>query len=168
MIDYTIRKATEADLERIMYLLDCGREIMRASGNPNQWPVGKPSREQIESDIAAGVSYLVVDGDTAVGTFAFIPGPDPTYAYIEGGEWTDDTLPYYVVHRMASTAEARGIFSTAINYAKEHTASLRIDTHHDNKIMQHNLKKHGFEECGVIYLLDGNPRLAYQWLKVKG
>lgn len=168
MIDYTIRKATEVDLERIMYLLDCGREIMRASGNPNQWPVGKPSREQIERDIAAGVSYLVIDGDIAVGTFAFILGPDPTYAYIEGGEWTDDTLPYYVVHRMASTAEARGIFSTAIGYAKERCESLRIDTHHDNKIMQHNLKKHGFAECGVIYLLDGNPRLAYQWLKVKG
>ena len=27
------------------------------------------------------------------------------------------------------------------------------------------LKKLGFTECGVIYLLDGDPRLAYQKTK---
>jgi len=39
---------------------------------------------------------------------------------------------------------------------------LRIDTHRDNKIMQHNLTKHGFSYCGVIYLASGDERLAYQ------
>lgn len=164
MNDYSIIKAQPGDLDRIMHLLDCGREIMRNSGNPNQWPVGKPSRQQIVDDIKAGVSYLVHDGNEAVATFAFIPGPDVTYAHIEGGGWTDDTLPYHVVHRLASTPQARGIFAAVVNYCKSRTASLRVDTHSDNLIMQHNLSKHGFAYCGIIHLLDGNPRLAYQWL----
>lgn len=165
MSEYRIIKADASRLDRIMEILDCGREIMRRSGNPHQWPVGKPSRETITGDIAAGNSYLVMDGEEAVATFAFIPGPDPTYSYVEGGAWVDDTLPYHVVHRLASTPEAHGIFATVFNYCKAHTQSLRVDTHSDNRIMQHNLAKHGFAHCGTIYLLDGNPRLAYQWLK---
>jgi len=31
-----------------------------------------------------------------------------------------------------------------------------------HKIMQHNLLKHGFSYCGIIYLLSGDERLAYQ------
>ena len=28
--------------------------------------------------------------------------------------------------------------------------------------MQHILQKHGFRYCGIIYLLNGDERLAYQ------
>ena len=30
------------------------------------------------------------------------------------------------------------------------------------KIMQHNILKHSFTYCGIIYLLSGDERLAYQ------
>ena len=30
------------------------------------------------------------------------------------------------------------------------------------KIMQHNILKHGFTYCGIIYFLSGDERLAYQ------
>lgn len=40
--------------------------------------------------------------------------------------------------------------------------SIRIDTHRDNKPMQHLLNKNGFRYCGIIYLEDGDERLAYQ------
>jgi hypothetical protein len=43
-----------------------------------------------------------------------------------------------------------------------HDTNIRIDTHQDNKIMQHNILKHGFSYCGIIYLLSGDERLAYQ------
>ena len=43
-----------------------------------------------------------------------------------------------------------------------HDTNIRIDTHHDNKIMQHNIQKHGFTYCGIIYLLSGDERMAYQ------
>ncbi len=164
MSPYIIIKATACDLDRIMRLLDCGRDIMRSDGNVNQWPVGKPSRETIENDIAQANSYLVMDGDETVATFAFIPGPDPTYAVIEGGLWERDDVPYHVVHRLASTPQSHGVFAAVIGYCKAHSTSLRIDTHRDNHIMQHNLLKHAFTHRGTIYLQDGSPRLAYQWL----
>ena len=30
------------------------------------------------------------------------------------------------------------------------------------EIMQHVIQKHGFTYCGIIYLLSGDERLAYQ------
>ena len=35
----------------------------------------------------------------------------------------------------------------------------------DNVIMQHNIAKHGFSYCGIIYLASGDERLAYQKLR---
>ena len=40
--------------------------------------------------------------------------------------------------------------------------SIRIDTHKDNVIMHHILRKYGFQHCGVIFLANGDPREAYQ------
>ena len=42
-----------------------------------------------------------------------------------------------------------------------------VDTHRDNAIMQHNIKKHGFTYCGIIYLANGDKRLAYQKLNTE-
>lgn len=42
------------------------------------------------------------------------------------------------------------------------TNNIRIDTHWDNKPMQGALAKAGFHYCGIIHLLDGDERLAYQ------
>ena len=41
---------------------------------------------------------------------------------------------------------------------------LRIDTHQDNAPMLYNIRKHGFEYCGVIHVGDGSERLAFQWM----
>ena len=41
-------------------------------------------------------------------------------------------------------------------------SNIRIDTHLDNRIMQHVIKKYGFTYCGIIYLASGDERLAYQ------
>ena len=63
---------------------------------------------------------------------------------------------------MASYPEVHGIFSTVIDYAGAHYSHLRIDTHRDNRIMQHLIRKHGFTYCGIIWLQDGTERLAYE------
>ncbi len=44
-------------------------------------------------------------------------------------------------------------------------SNIRIDTHLDNRIMQHVIKKYGFTYCGIIYLASGDERLAYQLIK---
>jgi hypothetical protein len=102
-----------------------------------------------------------------VGYFAFLPSPEPTYAKIYEGEWIDDVQPYHVVHRIASYPNTHGIFSSIMDFCFSHDTNIRIDTHRDNKIMQHNILKHGFTYCGIIYLLSGDA-LDQRSLATKG
>jgi len=74
----------------------------------------------------------------------------------------DDEKHYHVVHRIASLPDAHGIFSSIMDFCFAHDNNIRIDTHRDNAIMQHNIEKHGFTYCGIIYLANGDERLAYQ------
>lgn len=152
------------DLPSIMAVLEAARGIMRASGNALQWGNGYPSREVIETDISAGEGFVVEGGGRIVGYFAFIPSPEPTYGYIEGGSWLEDTLPYHVVHRIGSLPSAHGVFRAIMDWCFSHERNIRIDTHRDNHIMQHCIESYGFTYCGIIYLESGDPRLAYQRL----
>ena len=90
-----------------------------------------------------------------------------TYAKIYDGEWIDDVQPYHVVHRIASYPDAHGIFSSIMDFCFSHDTNIRIDTHRDNKIMQHNILKQGFTYCGIIYLQSGDA-LDQRSLATKG
>ena len=160
----TVRCAYTEDLTSIMTVLDAAKGIMRASGNTGQWVNGYPSREVVETDISSGYGFVVVDASRIVGYFAYIPSPEPTYSYIEGGAWLEDTLPYHVVHRIGSVPEVHGVFRTIMDWCFEREGNIRIDTYRDNYIMQHCIESYGFTYCGIIYLADGAPRLAYQKL----
>lgn len=151
------------DVPVIMRLIEEARGIMRSCGNVNQWIDGYPSRETIVEDINNGHCYLCVEQGSGevVASFAFIPGPEPTYAEIYEGQWLDDK-PYYVVHRLASSAASHGVFNDVMDYCMAVAGSLRIDTHRDNVIMRHVIEKYGFIYCGIIYLQSGDERLAYQ------
>ena len=96
--------------------------------------------------------------------FAFILGDDPTYAYIEDGQWPN-SKPYGTIHRIGTDGTIHGAVKAARDYALQFTDEVRADTHEDNKPMQHTLAKNGFVRCGVIYLEDGAPRIAYQYSK---
>jgi len=156
-----IRNAVNADIEHIMPIIDAARQIMRQSGNTQQWIRGYPSQEVIAADISNHVGYVVETDDGIVAYFAFMSGPEPTYADIYNGAWLNNE-PYYVIHRLASLPDVYGIFDNVIDWALLHTSTLRIDTHQDNTIMQHLLRKRGFAYCGIIYLASGDPRMAYQ------
>ena len=158
----SIRKAVPDDLERLMEIFDAARKFMVSVGNPNQWVGGYPQRELIATEIESGHCYACVDsGDRIVATFCFIPGPDPTYSYIEDGDWPDER-PYYVIHRLASDGTCRGIARLCIDWCFAGCSCLRADTHADNKVMQRLLESNGFVRCGIIYLKNGSPRIAYQ------
>ena len=157
-----IRRAAVQDITAIMPVLEAAKGIMRASGNKDQWKDGYPTREIILSDIANGHGFVVEDGGIIVAYFAFIPAPEPTYSYIEGGSWLEDTLPYHVIHRIGSTPDSHGVFNAIMDWCREQDPNLRIDTHRDNHIMQHCILSYGFRYCGIIYLANGDERLAYQ------
>lgn len=158
----TITKATPQQVDDIMNVIAAAKQIMRQSGNLHQWADSYPSADVILHDIEVDGGYVVVDDGTIVGYFAFLPSPEPTYAKIYEGSWIEDTLPYHVVHRIASYPDAHGIFKSIMDFCFAHDSNIRIDTHRDNKIMQHVILKHGFTYCGIIYLLSGDERLAYQ------
>ena len=159
-----VREATPADLAEIMKVMDAAKKIMRQSGNMHQWDNGYPSEAVILSDMEKDGGFVVEDDGKLVSYFAFLPSPEPTYARIYEGEWLDDTQPYHVVHRIASYPDAHGIFSSIMDFCFSRDSNIRIDTHRDNIIMQHNIAKHGFTYCGIIYLASGDERLAFQKL----
>ena len=152
----------------IMKVMEAAKGIMRQSGNMHQWGEGYPSESVIFSDMERHGGFVIEDAGRIVGYFAFLPSPEPTYSNIYDGEWLDDTQSYHVIHRIASYPDAHGIFSSMMDFCFSHDANIRIDTHKDNLIMQHNIEKHGFTYCGIIYLANGDERLAYQKLWVKG
>lgn len=161
-MELNIRKAVAGDLDRLLEIFDAARRFMADMGNPDQWIDGYPQRELVADDISAGHCYVCVYGESKiVGTFCFIPGPDPTYSYIEDGAWPGDS-PYYVVHRLASDGSCRGIGDFCLAWCFSNYSCLRVDTHADNKVMQNLLAKNGFVRCGIIYVRNGTPRIAYQ------
>ena len=157
-----IRKATAADLPRMMEIYAHARRFMAETGNPHQWgDNGNPRRELLEQDIQQGVSHVIEADGRICGVFTFIIGEDPTYSYIEQGRWINDR-PYGTIHRIAGDGTVKGILQTCVDYCGKQIDNLRIDTHHDNVVMQKAILKCGFRECGIIYVTDGSPRIAYQ------
>lgn len=161
----TVRPAVVTDIPAIMTVMDAARRIMRSSGNMNQWTGGYPSEEIVKDDIASGYGHVVADEGAIVGYFAWIPSPEPTYNIIYSGRWTEPDGPYHVIHRIASIPDAHGVFGRIIAWCGGRERNIRIDTHRDNRIMQHCIKKAGFKYCGIIYLASGDERLAYQRIK---
>ena len=148
-------------------VFEAAKAIMRADGNHDQWGApGFPGDALLLRDIARGGGFVIsseAEGEvekSIVAYFALLPSPEPTYAHINGAWLTDE--PYGVIHRIASYPEVHGIFSAVIDFAAARYPHLRIDTHRDNRIMQHLIDMAGFIYCGVIWLEDGTDRLAYE------
>ena len=160
-----IRNATIGDLPKIRKIYTAAKSYMDASGNPNQWPVGYPPEEYLRQDIDLSRLYVCEENGSLCGVFMLSMEDDPTYHYIDGA-WVNEE-PYGVIHRIASDGMKKGVFKTVLAFCKtklaEHNiANLRIDTHADNKTMQHLMETYGFGYCGIIYLENGSPRRAYQ------
>ena len=153
-----VRPAVMEDLDRILDIYAEARRFMAENGNPTQWHSGYPRRELLEQDIRLERLFAVVRNDGICGAFVFFIGDDPTYRYIEGS-WMADT-PYGVIHRIAG--QGGGIFADALAFCEAQISHIRIDTHHDNKPMQHVVEKAGFSRRGIIYVEDGSPRIAYE------
>ena len=157
-----IRKAKQDDFDEILRVYEIAREYMRQSGNPDQWGTEKPKKEMLIEDIKKGELFV---GEKDCGgicfVFAFILGEDPTYSYIESGSWLSDA-PYGTIHRIASDGTVKGVVKMAVDYCSKTISNIRIDTHEKNKTMQHAVEKLGFAKCGIIYIDDGSPRIAYQ------
>lgn len=156
----TIRHTTTDDIPTLLALAEAGRATMRKTGNMEQWINGYPSLADFEDDIKREIGYIIEEDGKPVAMFAFMPSPEPTYLKIYQGAWLNDE-PYHVVHRLASLPNVKGIFDTVMEFAEPQTGNIRIDTHRDNVIMRHLMERHGFVYCGIVYMMNGDERVAY-------
>ena len=157
-----IQIASPDDLEFIEGADKHARVFMQANGNATQWPEGYPSRIDAEEDIVRRHCFLVTDEEGPLAVFSFTPGPDETYAKIEGA-WHSGA-DYHVIHRVAAV-RGRGVARVIFEFAAEHADYLRCDTHEDNVPMRRALDSFGFRECGTITVGNGTERIAYDWLR---
>lgn len=161
-----IRNTRIEDLDIVMQIYARARQFMAEHDNPKQWGATNwPPKPLIEDDIHKQDSYVCVDeNDKPIGVFYYKAGykVDPCYDVIVDGKWNDDEN-YGVVHRIASSGEAKGVGAFCINWAFEQCGHLRMDTHGDNYVMQSLLESIGFERKGIIYIVEDNdPRIAFE------
>lgn len=158
-----IRKATLDDLCEILVIYESAVRFMRSTGNRDQWTGGYPGKAVVTDDIENGYLHVCEENGKILAVFYFRMGDDPTYSVITDGEWLN-CEPYGVIHRIAvsDSVRGRGVAKFCFDYAYEYCGNVKIDTHRDNVPMQHSLLKNGFTRCGIIFLENGDERIAFQ------
>lgn len=159
-----IRHAKLCELPLLLDIYDNARLYMRENGNLTQWNNGYPNEDVLSDDISKERLYVCEENAEILGVFCYFEGTDPTYTKIYDGEWID---PQHVgvMHRVAVAVHRKGVASFCYDYCFKKSKNIRIDTHRDNIPMQKSLIKNGFKYCGIIHLLNGDERLAYQKIK---
>jgi RimJ/RimL family protein N-acetyltransferase len=160
----TLRQAKPEELEMCLEILRSGKDFQRQQGFI-QWADNFPDPKVIAEDVEKGNGFLLLKGGIPVSYQYISLDGDPSYPGLEG-TWQKEGC-YGVIHRIAFAPAFRGrglsgqAFETIGAYCKERGAkSLRLDTHPDNKRMQHVLEKNGFSYRGIVMLPVG-LRWAY-------
>jgi len=161
------RKAQKDDIEMILKIFEQAQNSLKQQGI-DQWQNGYPNYDMIQQDIEKGVCHIFENDNGIFATVSFITDLEPSYENIEGGAWKTSGR-YGTVHRLAVLESERGKGFAGAIFAKlelmcrlKSIASIRTDTHRENRPMQRTLQKSGFEYCGVIYLADDSERLAFE------
>lgn len=162
-----LRLANEFDSNDIMEIIKQAQDYLKNNAI-DQWQNGYPNIETIIEDIRNGYTYVLIEGNQVIGTAAIIFDGEVTYNRIYEGNWLTNG-DYAVIHRIAIATNKKGkgcalhILNSVEQMCVDRSVfSIKIDTHEDNRSMQRFLIKNGFTDCGTIYLLDGNKRLAYE------
>lgn len=161
-----LEKAKTQDIPSILEIVEEAKEYFRSQGI-NQWQDGYPNAASIAADIQNGYGFLLREKGDAVAYASISFDGEPTYTVIEEGQWRSEEK-YAVIHRVCvkNRYKGQGVASCFLEKAKElcrekHIHWIRMDTHKENQSMQKFLRKNGFELQGIIYLQNGDPRLAF-------
>lgn len=170
-----LRQATQKDFEQIIAILADGRNQLAEKG-VDQWQGDYPNRDHVKEDIDKGFAYLVVsDDEETVGALSIVAPPEHDYDTMDG-QWLVDTNKYRVIHRVAIHSNHAGhgyasrMFEEVIKYVEQadDIKSLRIDTHEDNKAMQHLIEKNGFQRVGTLHGVYRKNEISYVYELVVG
>lgn len=160
-------KAKKSDIDDIIKIIKGAQEHFKSQGI-DQWQNNYPNAQVIMDDMENNESYVLKHEGNVIGTTYLSFAGEDTYEIIHDGEWLSHE-EYAVIHRMAIDFNLRGtglayIFLKAIEELciDRKINSIKVDTHRENIPMQKLLKKNNFKKCGIIYLKDGNERIAYE------
>lgn len=163
------RKSLECDVDKIMLIIKQAQDYFKEN-NIDQWQNNYPNTETIRNDIRNNESYVLIKDGEIVATTALSFNGDSNYDHIYDGKWLSNDK-FAVIHRIAvdNTYKGLGLSSEIIKMVEKiclekEVHSIKIDTHADNLSMQKLLKKNDFKYCGVIYVSDGTPRVAFEKL----
>ena len=156
-----IRKTELKDLKQIEEIYSAAKQFMRSTGNFKQWDKDYPNITSATADMERGIGYVCEHEGEVVAVFAFAVEEEPTYNEIYHGAWLN-TEKYAYMHRVAVKKQGLGIANFCFQECYKMHPNLKIDTHEDNIPMQRALEKAGFVRCGIIRLVNGEERIAYQ------
>ncbi len=161
------RLSKNNDISCIMEIITQAQKSLKLL-NINQWQDNYPNQDVILNDIANKESYVLEYKNKIVGTAVLSFNEEDSYNNISDGSWITNNT-YGVIHRIAidNTKKGKGFAKKILTEIEaicisNNVHSIKIDTHEDNKAMQSFLLKNNFLYCGVIYLLNGDKRLAYE------
>lgn len=165
-----LRKALVTDLEEILAIIHSARQLLHDNQIP-QWQDGEgPNQQQLEVDISRQQCYVLIDDQQIVGLGVLSPDLEEPYEQLKNGQWQQTQQPYMAIHRVALARAHQGkglallLMNLLITTARlNNCIDIRIDTHPQNKAMQHLIKKAGFTYQGDILLpVVNGERLAFQ------
>lgn len=164
-----LRKTNISDVNSVMKIISQSQDYFKLKGI-DQWQNNYPNENTIIEDINNGYSYVLEKDNKIIATLALSFNGEVTYNKIYQGEWLSNK-EYAVIHRIAvdNDLKGNGISSYLIECVKKialdlNVYSIKVDTHEDNISMQRLLEKNDFKYCGIIYLEDGNKRIAFEKL----
>ena len=159
------RVAEMGDVDTIVQIISEASARLGSAGI-DQWQRGYPNRASVERDVEQGVGRVLCDEEQIVAYGAVIFTGEAAYADLTGGEWLTSGR-YAVVHRLCVASDrvgqgwSRRFLKCAEEWARENSLpSIRIDTHHDNKIMQNLIASLEYTYCGDVII--ESRRLAYE------
>ncbi|MBR5829733.1 MAG: hypothetical protein IKY63_00565 [Tidjanibacter sp.] len=165
MKNLELRVAEKGDVEFALRSVQ-GAQGRLARAGVSQWQNGYPNRERLEEDVRLGIGrVLMADGQRVAYGVVTYDG-ERAYDGLRGGEWLTSGAAYATIHRLCVAEDVvgrgygRAFMECAEREAATRVASLRVDTHPDNLVMQQLISSLGYRYCGVVEY--ESPRLAYE------
>ena len=149
------RRATEENLPDILRIREDARRSL-AAGHVDQWQGREPDEEQFRTEIGLGECFVLLHGGEIGGFFTLSLKPEPRYAEIRDGKWTENQTAAVLRHAAVSQKyRGSGLAEAMIHAAEDETRAaglrcLRTDTHRKNKPMQRLLRDTGFRYRGNV------------------
>jgi len=156
---FSVRPATEADLDAVERLLGDCIAAMRQAGI-DQWDEVYPGRHTVLSDIHAGTVFLAFrDEPTLLGSLVLNETQSPEWAPVQ---WEYTSARVVVVHRLMvdprqqGTGIARELMRFAETWAREHGyEAVRLDAFVANPRALSLYRGLGYRDAGGAWLRKG-------------